>query len=31
MMDLAYAVIQVIFGWVDELGNLCGDALHYPF
>ena len=30
-MDLAYAVIQVIFGWMDELGNLCGEILHYPF
>ena len=30
-MDTAYAVIQLILGWVDELGNLCGDVVPFPF
>lgn len=30
-MDTAYAVIQLILGWVDEFGNLCGQVLPYPF
>jgi hypothetical protein len=31
MMDTAYAAIQAIFGWVNELGELCGQVLPYPF
>jgi hypothetical protein len=30
-MDLAYAVFQAIYGWMDELGNLCGEILPHPF